>query len=282
MKSPLVIQTDFGRGDGAVAAMYGVALDQDLDLKIYDLTHDIEPYNIRAASWTLYQTIKYWPKSSVFISVVDPGVGSDRNSAVGLTESGHYVVSPNNGTFTHLKKHYGFAKIHEIDVSEYMRKDVGVSHTFHGRDLYARVGAKLAAGQIAIEDVGPILSVDQLREVDVPEAIETEDSIIGHFAMNDTHFGSIWTEIPFETFRLKFNPQYGERFRVRIKDNDVLIYENIIIFARTFADVQVGQPLIFVNSLYSLSLALNQVGFLGSHLSVSGGNATIEFSRPSA
>ncbi len=84
--------------------MIGVAHEVDLDLKIYDLTHDIEPYNLWDASYRLFQTVEYWPKGTVFVSVVDPGVGSNRKSVVAKTKDGHYIVTPDNGTLTHLKK----------------------------------------------------------------------------------------------------------------------------------------------------------------------------------
>ena len=85
MSDALVFQSDFGLVDGAVAAMYGVALDVDNDLKIFNLTHDITPYNIWEASYRLYQSVEYWPKGTVFVSEVDPGVGSSRKSVVAKT-----------------------------------------------------------------------------------------------------------------------------------------------------------------------------------------------------
>ena len=103
MSKILVFQSDFGLSDGAVAAMYGVAHDVDMDLKLYDLTHDITPYNTWEASYRLFQAVEFWPKGTVFVSVVDPGVGTDRKSVVALTSKGHYIVTPDNGTLTHLK-----------------------------------------------------------------------------------------------------------------------------------------------------------------------------------
>ena len=86
---PLVFQTDFGLVDGAVSAMYGVAYCVHPELRIHDLTHDITPFNIWEASYRLIQTINYWPQNTVFVSVVDPGVGSERKSVVAKTKSGH-------------------------------------------------------------------------------------------------------------------------------------------------------------------------------------------------
>lgn len=102
--NPLIFQSDFGRADGAVSAMYGVAYCVCGDLKISDLTHEIPQYDIWEASYRLIQTVSYWPEGAVFVSVVDPGVGSTRRSIVAQTEGGQYVVTPDNGTLTHIKK----------------------------------------------------------------------------------------------------------------------------------------------------------------------------------
>jgi S-adenosylmethionine hydrolase len=279
MTRPLVIQTDFGRGDGAVAAMYGVALSQAPELKIYDLTHEIRPYNIVGGSWVLHQTVPFWPQDTVFISVVDPGVGSDRNSVVVRTKTGHFVITPNNGTLSHLKKFFGFESVREIDVAQYIRPDMGASHTFHGRDLYARIGARLAAELITMDEVGPELDANAVIEFDLPEPIVSDNSIIGHSNSMDTHFGSIWTEIPFDTAKEVLDLHYGDKVHVIIRDNGVTHYDNYLVFARTFADVKPGQPLIFVNSLYTLSIASNQSSFMQHSFFGTTNHAEIEFSR---
>ena len=154
MSSALVFQSDFGLVDGAVAAMYGVALDVDKDLRIFNLTHDITPYNIWEASYRLYQSVEYWPEGTVFVSVVDPGVGSSRKSVVAKTTTGQYIVTPDNGTLTHINKYIGVVSVREIDESRHRRSNTEYSYTFHGRDVYANTGAKLAAGVIDFEDVG--------------------------------------------------------------------------------------------------------------------------------
>ena len=134
MNKHLVLQSDFGLVDGAVAAMYGVALDVSPSLKVYDLTHEIPPYDIFAASYRLIQTLQYWPKGTVFVSVVDPGVGSNRKSVVAKTSSGHYVVTPDNGTLTHVKRLIGIEEVREIEEAVHRRKNTEHSYTFHGRD----------------------------------------------------------------------------------------------------------------------------------------------------
>ena len=113
-KKVLVFQTDFGLKDGAVSAMKGVAIGVSADLKIFDLTHEIPAYNIWEAACRLEQTAQYWPAGTVFVSVVDPGVGSERKSIVLKTKSGHYFVGPDNGQFTLITQSLGIAEIHEV------------------------------------------------------------------------------------------------------------------------------------------------------------------------
>ena len=152
---PLVFQSDFGLVDGAVSAMYGVAYSVNPDLKMHDLTHDITPYSIWEASYRLIQTVSYWPDDTVFVSVVDPGVGTDRKSVVARTHSGKYIVTPDNGTLTHVLRLDGISAVREIDEQTNRLPNSGESYTFYGRDVYAYTGARLAAGVISFGELGP-------------------------------------------------------------------------------------------------------------------------------
>lgn len=149
----LVIQTDFGISDGAVSAMYGVALTVDSNLRVFDLTHNIPQYNIWEGSYRLYQTLPYWPEETVFISVVDPGVGTSRLSVVVKTVNNQYIVTPDNGTLTHIKKDIGIKEARIIDEKTNRLPQSGESYTFHGRDVYAYTGARLASNTITFEEV---------------------------------------------------------------------------------------------------------------------------------
>src|SRR5471030_2885189 len=151
----VVFQSDFGLKDGAVSAMKGVAMGVSPDLKLYDLTHEIPAYNIWEAAYRLEQTVRYWPAGTVFVSVVDPGVGTTRKSVVLKTKSGHYIVTPDNGTLTLIAESLGIDEVREIDENVNRRKDSKKSYTFHGRDVYAFTAARLAAGVITYEQVGP-------------------------------------------------------------------------------------------------------------------------------
>ncbi len=153
----LILQTDFSLKDGAVSAMKGVAFGVDHNLKIFDLTHEIPPYNIWEGAYRLYQTASYWPQGSVFVSVVDPGVGTDRKSVVLKTKNGQYFVSPDNGTLTLVAESLGIESVRQIDEKTNRLKGSEKSYTFHGRDVYAYTGARLASGAITFEQVGPEL-----------------------------------------------------------------------------------------------------------------------------
>lgn len=260
MKKTLVLQSDFGLVDGAVSAMEGVAFEVDENLRIRNLTHDITPYNIFEASYRLFQTVEYWSQGTVFVSVVDPGVGSKRKSVVALTKAGHYIVTPDNGTLTHIKKYMGIVAVREISEVKNRRANTEASYTFHGRDVYAYTGAKLASGIISFEEVGPELSVDRIVELPTKDTVITKDSVQGTIDILDVRFGSLWTSIEREEF-LKINPQYGERFEVTIYNNDMLVYQNQVLYGKSFADVRIGSPIIYINSVYRVGLAINQGSF---------------------
>lgn len=260
MKKTLVLQSDFGLVDGAISAMEGVAFGVDETLRIRNLTHDITPYNIFEASYRLFQTVEYWSEGTVFVSVVDPGVGSSRKSVVALTNAGHYIVTPDNGTLTHIKKYMGIKAIREISEVSNRRANTEASYTFHGRDVYAFTGARLAAGIISFEDVGPELSVERIVELPVTATEVTSDSVKGSIDILDVRFGSLWTSIEREEF-LSINPAYGERLEVTIYNNDMLVYQNQVIYGKSFADVRIGSPIIYINSVYRVGIAINQGSF---------------------
>ena len=257
---PLVYQTDFGLVDGAVSAMYGVAYCVEPTLKIHDLTHDITPFDIWEASYRLIQTINYWPEGTVFVSVVDPGVGSDRKSVVVKTNSGRYIVTPDNGTMTHVIRFEGIAAAREIDENINRLPRSGESYTFHGRDVYAFTGARLAASIIGFDGVGPELPVDSLVSLPIVEPYLDGNAACGTIDVLDVRFGSLWTNIPRELF-LQTGIRYGDRVSITIENEIRCIYRNIILFGRSFADVCVGEALAYINSLDCVAVAINQGSF---------------------
>ena len=257
---PLVFQSDFGLVDGAVSTMYGVAYCVEPGLKIHDLTHDITPFDIWEASYRLIQTIRYWPEGTVFVSVVDPGVGSDRKSIVVKTNSGRYIVTPDNGTLTHVIRFDGIASVREIDEKINRLPHSGESYTFHGRDVFSFTGARLAAGIIDYEGVGPELPVDSLVSLPIVEPYLDGNAVCGTIDVLDVRFGSLWTNIP-RTLFLETGIRYGDRVSITIENDTRCVYRNIILFGKSFADVFVGEALTYVNSLDCVAVAINQGSF---------------------
>lgn len=273
---PLVYQTDFGLVDGAVSAMYGVAYSVNPALRIHDLTHDIAPFNIWEASYRLIQTINYWPENTVFVSVVDPGVGSDRKSVVVKTNSGRYIVTPDNGTLTHVIRLEGIAEAREIDERVNRLPRSGESYTFHGRDVYAYTGARLACGMIDFEGVGPAIDVSTLVSLPIVEPVLDGNAVCGTIDVLDVRFGSLWTNIP-RTLFLQTGIQYGDRVSITIENDTRTVYRNIILFARSFADVYVGEALSYVNSLDCMAVAINQGSFARAYNIGTGNSWRIRF-----
>ncbi|CYV07829.1 S-adenosyl-l-methionine hydroxide adenosyltransferase family protein [Streptococcus suis] len=274
----LVLQSDFGLVDGAVSAMIGVALQESRDLVVHHLTHDITPYNIFEGSYRLFQTVEYWPEGTTFVSVVDPGVGSKRKSVVALTEQNHYIVTPDNGTLSFIKKYVGIKAVREISEVANRRANTEHSYTFHGRDVYAYTGAKLASGHISFEEVGPELSVDKIVEIPTVPTEVSSDYVKGTIDILDVRFGSLWTSITREEF-YTLQPQFEDRFEVTIYNNDMLVYQNQVTYGKSFADVRIGQPLIYINSLYRVGVAINQGSFAKAYNVGVGQNWHIEIKR---
>ena len=262
MNKTLVFQSDFGLVDGAVSAMEGVALQVDPELKLHHLTHDITPYNIFEGSYRLFQTVNYWPEGTVFVSVVDPGVGTNRKSVVAKTKTGHYIVTPDNGTLTHLNKYLGIVALREIEESINRRKNTELSYTFHGRDVYAYTGARLAAGVITYEEVGKELPLSDIVELDVVETEYNaeEKSVKGCVDILDVRFGSLWTSISRDDF-YQLNPEFGKRYEVSIFHENMLVYQNQVVYQHSFAEFPVGSPLLYINSVYRVGIAINQGSF---------------------
>ncbi len=269
----LILQTDFSLKDGAVSAMKGVAFSVDSHLKIFDLTHEISPYNIWEGAYRLYQTASYWPKGSVFVSVVDPGVGTKRKSVVLKTKNGQYFVSPDNGTLTLVAQTLGIDSVREIDEKVNRLKGSEKSYTFHGRDVYAYTGARLASGAITFEQVGPELPA-KVVEIPYQKAKATKGEVKGNIPILDIQYGNVWSNISDKLLN-----------QAKIKLNDTLCvtifkgskkqYEGKMPYVASFGDVLEGQPLVYLNSLLNVSVALNRDNFAQKYQIKSGADWNI-------
>ena len=277
----MVLQTDFGTCDGAVSAMYGVAMGVSPDLRIFDLTHEIPPYDIWEASYRLIQTLSYWPEGTVFVSVVDPGVGTDRLSVVVRTANNRYVVTPDNGTLTHVMRMAGVAEARVIDERVNRLEGSDASYTFYGRDVYAYTGARLAAGIIDFAGVGPSIDPDALVRLPVVEPRFDGETLTGTIDVLDVRFGSLWTNISREQFA-QLGVGVGERVEVTIEDGTRTVYQNLLTYARSFADVFVGEAMLYVNSLDCMAVAINQGSFAKAYGIGTGGTWRLSLRKASA
>ena len=265
----VVFQSDFGLKDGAVSAMKGVAMGVLTDLKLFDLTHEIPAYNIWEAAYRLEQTIPYWPAGTVFVSVVDPGVGTTRKSVVLKTKTGQFIVTPDNGTLTLIAVSQGIAEIRQIDEVLNRRKNSQESYTFHGRDVYAYTAARLAAGVITYDQVGPLLP-NQVVQIAFQPAVKEGNKLKGTIVILDVQYGNIWTNIGANLFN-QLGLAFGNLLHVEIFHNQDKVYSGDMPYGQTFGAVEKGQPLVYLNSLLQLSFALNQGDFAKTY-SVSSGN----------
>jgi S-adenosylmethionine hydrolase len=255
----VVLQTDFGVKDSAVSEIKGVMYSVDKSLVITDVTQEIPPFNIWAAAYRLFQVQAYWPPGSVFVSVVDPGVGTQRKSVVALAKNGRYFVTPDNGTLTLIADNIGISEIREIDESKNRLSGSGNSYTFYGRDVYGYTAAKLAAGKISFKEVGPIITNSPVKFA-YQKAIIKLDNLYGTIMVLDPNYGNVWSNISIDLAN-QLKMVVGQKYHVQIFYKNSKKYDGILSLQNTFGAVKKGEPLLYFNSLLNLSIALNQANF---------------------
>ena len=255
MKKMLVFQTDFTYKEGAVAAMYGVVKSVDIDIEIITATHEIPQYDTWSASYRLYQYIDFWPKGTIFVSVVDPGVGTSRRACVAKTKNGYYIVTPDNGTLTHVDHYFGIEEVRVIDetVNRLHREDNGAVSIFHGRDLFGYCAARLASGIISYEEVGPAYDVSEIVRHEIYEAKIFDDRIEGMFEINDPNFGNLWTNVLLNDFKKMFS--MGENVHTVIYKNEEKVFDEKIPYFDSFGKAKAGSVMIYNNEINKMGLA---------------------------
>jgi len=275
----VVYQSDFGQKDGAVSAMRGVAIGVDRDLKLFDLTHEIPAYNIWEGAYRLFQTIEYWPADTVFVSVVDPGVGTDRLPIVAKTRDGRYVVTPDNGTLTLVADRFGIDAVRIIDTKKHRLAGSADSATFHGRDVFSYVAAKLAANKVSFEELGESLPPEKLIHIDYKKPAQDGKALVGAIPVLDVQYGNVWSNID-KTLVDKLALKKGDKLKVTILKAGKPVYKGTAPFVDSFGDVPEGKPLLYLNSLLELSIAINMGDFAGKNKVSSGPDWSIRVERP--
>jgi S-adenosylmethionine hydrolase len=245
--------TDFGVLDDSVAICRGVMYGIMPTVRIVDLTHQVTPFSIFEGARYLFGATPYYPSGTIFVVVVDPGVGSSRKAIVAHSKTGQYFVLPDNGVITLVEQRDGIDAVREITNTEWM---IGskLSSTFHGRDIFSPVGAHLARGD-DWNKVGPAVAVKDLVRLDLKIAKVDEHGLNASVIATDGPFGNLVTNVDGADF-LKLGYQRGQEVPVKVGDKELKMK-----FVKTFSDVPVGNPLLYIDSRGHLGLAVNQKSF---------------------
>src|SRR5215468_2781110 len=249
----IVFMTDFGVLDDSVAICRGVMYGIMPSVRIVDLTHQVTPFSIFDGARYLFGATPYYPVGTVFVVVVDPGVGSARKAIVAHSKKGQYFVLPDNGVITLVEQRDGIDAVREITNADWM---IGskLSSTFHGRDIFSPVGAHLARGDDWTM-VGPEMTVKDLVRLDLRVAKVDDRGLSATVIATDGPFGNLVANVDADDF-LKLGYHHGQEVTVKAGDKDLKMK-----FVKTFSDVPVGDPLLYIDSRGHLGVAVNQKSF---------------------
>jgi S-adenosylmethionine hydrolase len=253
----IVFMTDFGSNNDAVPICKGVILGITPDVRIMDLTHQVRPYSILDGARFLAGTTPYYPAGTVFLVVIDPGVGSTRKAVVVKSKRGQFLVLPDNGLITLVAGHDGLDAAREITNPAWMIGKA-LSSTFHGRDIFSPAAAHLARGDDWTA-VGPEVKVEDLVRLKIRTAELNASGIRGAILALDYPYGSLISNIDADEFE-KLGYSHGDHVPVTLGKTKI-----VVPFVKTFSDVPVGRPLLYIDSRGHLGLAVNQGDFSKIH-----------------
>jgi S-adenosylmethionine hydrolase len=245
--------TDFGTVDDSVAICKGVMYEILPSVRIVDLTHEVTPFSILDGARFLYGATPYYPAGAVFVVVIDPGVGTSRKAIVAKSNRGQFFVLPDNGLMTLIEQRDGLEAVRDIQNPSWMTGSK-LSSTFHGRDIFSPVGAHLARG----DDwtlVGPEIPIKDVVRLEVKPATVDEHGVSGTVLATDGPYGNLVTNIDADQF-LKLGYQHGQEVPVTVSKQHL-----IIPFQKTFGEVPLKAPLLYIDSRGHLALAINQGSF---------------------
>jgi len=256
MENIIAVITDFGtKGQHYIAAMKAVILNINPGVKIIDISHGISSYSIIEASYILKTTYKHFPKTTVFIIVVDPGVGSTRRIIALKTNSNYFFIGPDNGIFPNA---FDIAEISEcisIQNEEYFNQPV--SSTFHGRDIMAPVGAYITKiKNFPFSNLGPKIDFNSLIKIPIIFKLDLENRSIMSSIQYIDSFGNGTTTIPMIGNKIKDSDltlEDGLNISIFINNNE---YDGI--FSSHFSSVPKDSILFLVGSTGFLEVSINQ------------------------
>ncbi|HXM93444.1 MAG TPA: S-adenosyl-l-methionine hydroxide adenosyltransferase family protein [Candidatus Dormibacteraeota bacterium] len=247
-RATIVFMTDFGTANDAVAICKAVIIGIAPDIRLMDITHQVTPFQIEEAARFLTDVTLYYPSGTVFLVVVDPGVGTSRKAIIVKSKKGQYFVLPDNGVVTPVIERDGLESAHEITNRNWMIQ-AAVSSTFHGRDIFSPAAAHLATGW-NFKEAGP--EVPKLVRLTSKIPLVTEKGIAGEIIGLDDPFGSLITDIPGDEFK-KLGYELGEKITLQIDKTKITIP-----YVKTFMDVPIGEPLLYIDSRGHVGIAVNQ------------------------
>ncbi len=247
----IVFMTDFGTANDSVAICKGVIAGMAPAARIMDITHQVTPFSVEEGARFLAGVSPYYPSGTFFLVVVDPGVGTSRKAVIVKTKKGQFFVLPDNGLVTPVLDRDGLDAAREITNTSWMLAS-SVSSTFHGRDVFSPAAAHLAAGWDWTQ-AGP--AVSELVRLQPRVSTTSDLGISGEIIALDDPYGSLISDIPAEEFR-KLGYTLGEKITLRLNNKPFAVP-----FVKTFSDVAIGQPLLYVDSRGHIALALNQRNF---------------------
>lgn len=244
--SLVALLTDFGQRDWYAGTLKGIIKGVAPDINIVDLGHDISSFDINEASFFLWATYKFFPEGTVFCIVIDPGVGSDRKP-ICATDGKYFFVCPDNGLLTYIANESPESfSVYKIKNPGYMLEEAG--KTFHGRDIFAPVAARLAAGA-AIEKMGSLQDTFIKLKIDKPAAV-TKSAIEGKVIYIDT-FGNLITNIRKRDTRSLIQKS-ANKWKLKIKG------KKIRGISKSFSDKKKGKALFYWGSTGNMEIAVNQ------------------------
>ena len=226
-------------------------------VRIVDLTHQVTPFSILDGARFLYGATPYFPAGTVFVVVIDPGVGSTRKAIVARSKRGQFFVLPDNGLLTLVEQRDGIEAVREITNPEWM---IGskLSSTFHGRDIFSPAGAHVARGD-DWTNAGPEMAVKDLVRLELKAATLDERGLNATVIATDGPFGNLVTNVDADDF-LKLGYQRGHEVPVKVGGRTMKMK-----FVKTFSDVPVNEPLLYIDSRGHLGLAVNQNSFAATY-----------------
>jgi S-adenosyl-L-methionine hydrolase (adenosine-forming) len=249
----IAFMTDFGLLDDSVAICRQVMYNIDPTVRILDITHEVTPFSIVEGARYIMGTTPYVPQGTVFVVVIDPGVGSSRKAIVAKSKKGNYYVLPDNGLLSYVQDLDGIESVRVITNTKWMIQDA-ISSTFHGRDIFSPVGAHIANGEDWTQ-VGPEMPASQLVRLELTQPKIENGLLKAQIVGVDGPFGNLVTNVPRQEFD-KLGYKWGDTIHLTLG-----AIELDMPFTRTFADVEIGKPLAFIDSRGRLSFSLNQTNF---------------------